>query len=765
MNAETRTHANTAPTTAATPVRSGLTIQRKCSCGASAGLAGKCDDCEKKKLAAGALQKKLTVNEPGDAYEQEADRVAEGVMRMPAPVSAVSRNTAPAISRAATGDGGGAEAPAIVHDVLRSSGQPLDAGTRAFMEPRFGHDFSGVRVHTDARAAESARAVNALAYTVGKDVVFGEGQYAPGSGSGQRLLAHELTHVVQQGGGIRSNPINNNPTAFIEQGPRAMIPTAGSRGRVYVARQAHDNGTSSKNDEAQGGNKEVSPWEMGVDWLRGGAPIRRFTDGDQMTEELKLHKGISEARERVVTAVTAICQSNPDTKEFGDATGVKYSLTGISGVLNYLGDMSTLATLGLTGNLTVTFLGSYSGGWRATVNCCKGVGVVHFHVRNISGLTSGTRFPILGYDKPRPTVGDWLVEPSATFKQWGATLPGSLARNRPTGSMSTIEQIFDWDELIFFSPAIGCSDANGADLGRSRVLEVPGPEGVKKLGVSKDSKHASYGHNVSRDKAKAHRFRVAAWSFLSGVDCNPFGEDGQRGITPPMGEPLGGPSFRQMHSVEVEVRSFDGMSLVDGSARIVGSEELAGQSKYCRESAPAKIVANETPGSLVYINHPIYGEGVEVQRSLSTRVGVAVPPTIPGVPCGPLGDHFLVPYIGNKFFMQLFANGIGVSGFLGATSFPSHFLYENGLLKQNSGAPVSPHRDFDAWAGAILPVSAVRLGFKAMRFYCCDEEGAKAACDAVCLGGISVPKSAVPSLACTAHIERLAANDCAPLCG
>ncbi|MGB9632210.1 MAG: DUF4157 domain-containing protein [Chloroflexaceae bacterium] len=89
--------------------------------------------------------------------------------------------------------------PPIVHEVLRSPGQPLDAETRAFMEPRFGHDFSRVRVHTDARAAESARAVNALAYTVGRDVVFGAGQYAPGASAGRRLLAHELAHVVQQG--------------------------------------------------------------------------------------------------------------------------------------------------------------------------------------------------------------------------------------------------------------------------------------------------------------------------------------------------------------------------------------------------------------------------------------------------------------------------------------------------------------------------------------------------------------------------------------
>jgi len=90
--------------------------------------------------------------------------------------------------------------PAIVHEVLRSAGQPLDADTRAFMEPRFGHDFSKVRVHDDARAVESARAVNALAYTVGLNIVFGVNENAPRTASGQRLLAHELAHVVQQSG-------------------------------------------------------------------------------------------------------------------------------------------------------------------------------------------------------------------------------------------------------------------------------------------------------------------------------------------------------------------------------------------------------------------------------------------------------------------------------------------------------------------------------------------------------------------------------------
>jgi len=90
------------------------------------------------------------------------------------------------------------EVPPIVHDVLRSPGQPLDAATRAFMDPRFGHDFSRVRVHTDTAAAGSAQNVNALAHTAGRNVVFGAGQFAPGTSSGRQLLAHELTHVVQQ---------------------------------------------------------------------------------------------------------------------------------------------------------------------------------------------------------------------------------------------------------------------------------------------------------------------------------------------------------------------------------------------------------------------------------------------------------------------------------------------------------------------------------------------------------------------------------------
>lgn len=147
-------HAKATQKPAVTPVPTGL-LQCKCTCGGTPGPDGECAACRQKRLA---LQRR----------------------------SMSTHQTAPSTI------------PPIVHDVLHSSGQPLEPGTRSMMESRFGHDFKRVRIHTDAQAAKSTQAVNALAYTVGQDVVFGAGQYSPTTNAGQRLLAHELTHVVQQ---------------------------------------------------------------------------------------------------------------------------------------------------------------------------------------------------------------------------------------------------------------------------------------------------------------------------------------------------------------------------------------------------------------------------------------------------------------------------------------------------------------------------------------------------------------------------------------
>jgi len=168
-------------------------------------------------LAAPArMQAKLEVGPVGDRFEQVADRTADSVMRMPD--SAIAIATAQLqISRkcavcereetddkrlqkksAGPAEANIGEAPASVHAALRSPGQPLDKASRAYFEPRFGQEFGDVRVHTGMVAAQSARDVSAHAYTVGQNIVFAAGRFAPATQTGRRLIAHELTHVVQQ---------------------------------------------------------------------------------------------------------------------------------------------------------------------------------------------------------------------------------------------------------------------------------------------------------------------------------------------------------------------------------------------------------------------------------------------------------------------------------------------------------------------------------------------------------------------------------------
>jgi hypothetical protein len=164
-----------------------------------------------------------------------------------------------------------AVAPPIVHDVLRSSGAPLDSAVRARMEPRLGHSFADVRVHTDARAAESARAVGAHAYAAGTHVVFGAGRYAPGSAEGQRLIAHELAHVVQQRGapssiqpkleiGAAHDPAEREAEAAaraaVDGGEARVARGTGAR----VARQEADAGTAPSCPVVDKGTVNTISW-------------------------------------------------------------------------------------------------------------------------------------------------------------------------------------------------------------------------------------------------------------------------------------------------------------------------------------------------------------------------------------------------------------------------------------------------------------------------------------------------------------------------
>ena len=165
---------------------------------------GECNTCPPR------VQAKLNIGQTGDKYEQEADRVAEQVVRMPEPKLHQKGCSSPrckeedenknlqAKSIDSVGNVGTQVDHPLIQNVLSSPGQPLDAATRSFMEPRFGQDLSGVRVHTDTAAERSAHDIKAHAYTVGDNIVIGGGQYVPGSREGKLLIAHELTHVLQQ---------------------------------------------------------------------------------------------------------------------------------------------------------------------------------------------------------------------------------------------------------------------------------------------------------------------------------------------------------------------------------------------------------------------------------------------------------------------------------------------------------------------------------------------------------------------------------------
>lgn len=254
---EKRTHAS--------HVQGNIRRQSKCACGGKAGLSGKCGACHRTRLVSlpGLVQAKLSVGPRGDRYEQEADEVADWVMRMPDPSlqrkpieeseqeddeeqeirpKSFEHQITPLVQRQPVLEEGEGEEtlrakplqgqtqlkaqqqeepeeeqeeviqqratldhpPSVTADLegqitrLRTGGQPLDPQTRGHMESRFGHDFGRVRVHAGPNASHAAETLKARAFTFGNDIVFGAGQYRPMTNDGKHLLAHELTHVLQQ---------------------------------------------------------------------------------------------------------------------------------------------------------------------------------------------------------------------------------------------------------------------------------------------------------------------------------------------------------------------------------------------------------------------------------------------------------------------------------------------------------------------------------------------------------------------------------------
>lgn len=214
-------------------------LQRSCACGGSAGVGGQCQACAGEKRF--GIQAKLVLGQSGDRYEQEADRVADQILSGPVDSSSVTGFSRPpsisplvqrqpeeeeetlqtksvtaGMTSSPTGPTSGAARQAA--RALSSGGEPLSLAVRDYFEPRFGRDLSHVRVHIGVEAQIAAQGIHARAYTLRNHIAFASGQYAPNSQDGRRLLAHELTHTFQQGGGRLSHAglIQRQPTSLAD---------------------------------------------------------------------------------------------------------------------------------------------------------------------------------------------------------------------------------------------------------------------------------------------------------------------------------------------------------------------------------------------------------------------------------------------------------------------------------------------------------------------------------------------------------------------
>lgn len=266
-----------------------------------------------------ALQTKLRIGQPNDIYEQEADRVAEQVMRMPEPQAVSSgtlsiQRTCPRCeeeklrrqpveeeeeeellqTKEISGQNGETTLDLESRiNAIRGGGQPLAESERSFFEPRFGYDFSQVRVHTGAEAAEAARVMKARAFTMGNDVTFGEDQYSPQTDFGKKLLAHELTHVVQQS--------HNNRTHTLS----TQMKTKQRKSNVKKTKQRKSN------------VKKTKPRKSEVKVSEKKSIVKIYLDGSQRVELVKdgiitsfIASSASKTRNLMITGKPTACEGD-----------------------------------------------------------------------------------------------------------------------------------------------------------------------------------------------------------------------------------------------------------------------------------------------------------------------------------------------------------------------------------------------------------------------------------------------------------------------
>ena len=275
--------ASTTPKLAFTSATCGVP-QRQCAGGSSKPLSeGRNDE-----FPSPHLQRALAIGASNDPLEMEADRIADQVLA--APAHAAVRDAAPRIQRVAGQPASvTTTAPASVNGVLAGSGRPLEPALRQDMEQRFGHDFSRVRVHSDAAAAQSARAINAHAYTADQHIVFGASRFAPGTHEGRRLLAHELTHVVQQSSGKVSGGTSDASGVIVQRSMQTYINAMNQPEPDFKLAAIHLNGEPPRDIKIVLKNLSaayrVKLHKAAREWPGLCSNVGRFTEADYLKVE------------------------------------------------------------------------------------------------------------------------------------------------------------------------------------------------------------------------------------------------------------------------------------------------------------------------------------------------------------------------------------------------------------------------------------------------------------------------------------------------
>ena len=298
-----------------------------CACG------GSCPKCKSKTN----IQPKLIISSPDDIYEKEANDVTNRVMLMKTPESSTIKreNTE---ERSKLKNIPKAISPYLfstIKEVLNSPGKPLNEETRAFMEYRFGFNFSNIRIHDDSKSSESAKKINALAYTSKNNIVFNEGKYSPNTNNGKRLLAHELTHVVQQSistseqGNVQVSPVSQVHVQRFESPEHVQLgDTAPGPSTGFILLECH---TRDLPQHASPVNTWPQVWQTyfaTLDANQKRALQRGLTYGEivALTGDMYVDfQALNRAPLReVIDLIPRIRSATTTTQQFQEATGGRY---------------------------------------------------------------------------------------------------------------------------------------------------------------------------------------------------------------------------------------------------------------------------------------------------------------------------------------------------------------------------------------------------------------------------------------------------------